>query len=55
MDVNTLRAVVTLLSMLVFLGIVAWAYAKRNQQRFEDMGELPLRDDIAAPQGARDE
>jgi cytochrome c oxidase cbb3-type subunit 4 len=55
MDLNDVRSLVTLISLAVFLGIVAWAYAKRNQQRFEELGQLPLQDDVQPSQGARDE
>ncbi|OWQ91549.1 CcoQ/FixQ family Cbb3-type cytochrome c oxidase assembly chaperone [Roseateles aquatilis] len=54
-DLNTLRSAVTLLSLLVFLGIVVWAYARRNRERFEDLGALPLMDEPATPEGARHE
>ncbi|MBO9685031.1 cbb3-type cytochrome oxidase subunit 3 [Roseateles chitosanitabidus] len=53
-DLNALRSAVTLISLLVFLGIVVWAYARRNRERFEDLGALPLMDD-AAPEGGRHE
>ncbi|WP_343630584.1 cbb3-type cytochrome c oxidase subunit 3 [Roseateles sp.] len=53
-DLNTLRSAVTLISLLVFLGIVVWAYARRNRERFEDLGALPLMDDVA-PEGGRHE
>lgn len=55
MDLNTLRAAVTLLSLLAFLCIVVWAYARRNRERFEDLGALPLMEDDAAPEGGRHE
>ena len=55
MDVNTLRSITTVMFLIMFLGIVAWAYAKRNQQRFEELGQLPLQDDVQPSQGARDE
>lgn len=53
-DLNALRSAVTLISLLVFLGIVVWAYARRNRERFEDLGALPLMDD-AASEGGRHE
>jgi len=45
MDINDLRAAVTLLSMLAFVGIAFWAFSKRNKQRFEELGNLPLMQD----------
>lgn len=42
MDINTLRSAVTVLSMLVFLGIVAWAWSQRNKISFEEAAQLPF-------------
>ncbi len=55
MDLNVLRAGVTVCSLLVFVGIVVWAYARRNRERFEDLGALVLSDEEPAPQGGRHE
>jgi cytochrome c oxidase cbb3-type subunit 4 len=41
-DVNDLRSAVTLVSLLVFAGICAWAWARRNQARFDEAARLPL-------------
>jgi cytochrome c oxidase cbb3-type subunit 4 len=43
MDVNDLRIVVTVLSMVTFLGIVRWAYSGRRG--FEEAAMLPFADD----------
>jgi len=45
MDVNVLRAAVTVLSLLVFLLIVGWAYSSRNKSRFDELAALPLQDE----------
>jgi cytochrome c oxidase cbb3-type subunit IV len=45
MDINTLRAAVTVVSLLVFIGIVLWAIAARNKSRFEQAAHLPLLED----------
>ena len=46
MDINDLRSVVTVVSMLSFLGIVWWAYGvKNNKQRFEEAANLPFTDE----------
>jgi cytochrome c oxidase cbb3-type subunit IV len=42
MDINTLRSAVTVLSMLVFLGIVAWAWSQKNKRSFAEAAQLPL-------------
>ncbi len=45
MDINDLRSIVTLVSMLTFLGIVAWAWSKRNKERFDEAAQLPFQDE----------
>jgi cytochrome c oxidase cbb3-type subunit 4 len=46
MDINDLRVIVTVVSFVTFLGIVAWAYGvKSNKQRFSDAAKLPFTDD----------
>lgn len=45
MDLNDLRSIVTVVSLLTFLGIVAWAWSKRNQDRFDEAARLPFEDE----------
>jgi cytochrome c oxidase cbb3-type subunit 4 len=45
MDINDLRSIVTVISMFTFLGIVAWAWSKRNKDRFEEAAQLPFQDE----------
>nr|WP_291024512.1 cbb3-type cytochrome c oxidase subunit 3 [Hydrogenophaga sp.] len=45
MDINTLRSAVTVISLLVFLGTVAWAWSRRNRERFDEAARLPFQDD----------
>lgn len=45
MDINTLRSAVTVISLLVFLGIVAWAWSRRNRERFDEAARLPFQDE----------
>ena len=45
MDINTLRSIVTVLTFACFVGIVLWAWSRRNQDRFDDAARLPLRHD----------
>jgi cytochrome c oxidase cbb3-type subunit 4 len=48
MDINELRSVVTVISLLTFLGIVWWAFGvKGNKQRFEEAANLPFADEEA--------
>jgi cytochrome c oxidase cbb3-type subunit IV len=45
MDINILREIVTLASFGAFLGIVAWACARRNRAGFEEAGRIPIEQD----------
>lgn len=45
MDINDLRSIVTVVSLLTFLGIVWFAYAKGNKRRFEEAANLPFAED----------
>lgn len=43
--VNLLRAASTLVSFLVFVGIVLWAYSGRNKHNFEEAANLPFQEE----------
>ena len=45
MDINTLRAVVTLASFVTFIGIVRWAWSKRRNADFAEAAKLPFEQD----------
>ena len=45
MELNDLRTLLTLLSFLVFAGIVFWAYSGRQKERFDEAANLPFIDD----------
>ena len=45
MDVNDLRSAVTVVSLLVFIGIFAWAWSRRNRDRFDEAARLPFQDE----------
>lgn len=49
MDVNTLRAAVTVLSFVAFVGIVCWAWSRKNAAAFAEAAQLPLIDDEGSP------
>lgn len=42
MDINTLRSIVTVVSLITFLGIVVWAWSRRNAESFEEAAQLPF-------------
>jgi cytochrome c oxidase cbb3-type subunit IV len=43
-DVNLLRVLVTVISFLVFVGIVAWAWSRRNKAAFDEAAQLPFQE-----------
>ncbi|MFT4265694.1 MAG: cbb3-type cytochrome c oxidase subunit 3 [Xenophilus sp.] len=45
MDLTFLREAATVICFVLFLGIVAWAYAGRNRARFEEAAQLPFEQD----------
>ena len=45
MDLNDLRIGITLLSFVVFAGIVRWAWSRRNKQGFDEAARLPFADE----------
>ena len=45
MDVNDLRIITTVLSFTVFIGIMVWAFSRRNKEDFEVASKLPLDQD----------
>ena len=45
MDINDLRSAVTVVSMLTFLGIIVWAWSKRNKASFDEAAQLPFKDE----------
>jgi cytochrome c oxidase cbb3-type subunit 4 len=47
MDLNDIRIGITVLAMLSFLGIVAWAWSSRRKADFEAAARLPLEEDGA--------
>lgn len=42
MDINLLRGIITAVSLLIFLGIVMWAWSGRQRERFEEASRLPF-------------
>ena len=45
MDINLLRSVITVVTLITFVGIVAWAWSGRNRARFEEAARLPFEQD----------
>lgn len=46
MDINDLRAIVTVLAFASFIGIVVWAWSGRRKTAFEEAARLPLDEEM---------
>jgi cytochrome c oxidase cbb3-type subunit IV len=42
MDINTLRIAATVVCFVLFIGILAWTFARRNQAAFDSAAQLPF-------------
>ncbi|OGB07564.1 MAG: cytochrome oxidase [Burkholderiales bacterium RIFCSPHIGHO2_12_FULL_61_11] len=45
MDISTLRSIVTVVSFITFVAIVAWAWSSRNAASFDEAAQLPFKQD----------
>ena len=45
MGITDMRVIVTVVSFVVFLLIVLWAYSGRQKKRFDEAANLPFADD----------
>ena len=45
MGIMDLRVIITVVSFIVFLLIVWWAYSGRQKERFDEAANLPFADD----------
>lgn len=41
-DINMLRSAATVLSFITFIGILVWAYSRRNAADFAEAAQLPF-------------
>ncbi|MDA8454191.1 cbb3-type cytochrome c oxidase subunit 3 [Acidovorax sp. GBBC 3334] len=42
MDITTVRIIATLVSFACFIGILVWAFSRRNRARFDEAAQLPF-------------
>ncbi|WP_395011538.1 cbb3-type cytochrome oxidase subunit 3 [Undibacterium sp.] len=42
MNFTILSSVMTVISLIAFIGILYWAFSSKNKARFEEMAKLPL-------------
>ena len=45
MDITTLRIAATLACFAVFIGILVWAYSRRNRSEFDRAAQIPFDQD----------
>ena len=45
MDINTLRIAVTVASFAIFVGILVWAWKRRNTADFREAANLPFEEE----------
>lgn len=48
MDINDVRAITTVISLVAFLGLVAWAWSSRRRGAFEEAANLPFMEESDA-------
>jgi cytochrome c oxidase cbb3-type subunit 4 len=53
MDINDLRGISTAFLMVAFIGLVIWAYSKKQQRAFDEAANLPFADEDAASSGKK--
>jgi cytochrome c oxidase cbb3-type subunit IV len=42
MDVNDLRIITTVVSFVIFIGIMVWTFSKRHKKDFDEAAKLPF-------------
>jgi len=45
MDINVFRGLMSVVLLFAFLGIIAWAYSKKQKQSFDEAANLPFADE----------
>ena len=50
MDYSLFSSLMTVVMLVVFLGIVAWAYSSRRSADFDEAARVPLEDDTPPDQ-----
>ena len=51
MDIGTLHTIWTVLVLIVFIGIVIWAWSDKRKSYFDEAAQLPLDDDEYLSEG----
>ncbi len=53
MDINDARAVTTVVGLILFLGLVRWAWSSRRRGAFEEAANLPFVESDAGSDATR--
>jgi|APFre7841882793_1041355.scaffolds.fasta_scaffold194048_1 cytochrome c oxidase cbb3-type subunit 4 len=51
MDINDLRSIFTVLVIVMFAGIVGWAYSSKRKDSFDEAAKLALDDEDVSLRG----
>ncbi len=54
-DLNDIRALYTVIMLVMFLGIVWWAYSRKRKARFREASQLPFNEPEHPRQESRHE
>jgi len=52
-DLSDVRASLTLVMLVVFVGIVVWAYSSKRKKQFDEAARSVLEDDVAPAKDKR--
>jgi cytochrome c oxidase cbb3-type subunit 4 len=52
MDTSVVRSIMTVVTFVTFLGIVAWAYSGKRKQAFDTAARMALEDDESIENGS---
>lgn len=53
-DINVVRSFVTLLSLVLFVGLMVWTWNRKQKAGFDEAEQLPFLEDDKLPSDASD-
>jgi cytochrome c oxidase cbb3-type subunit IV len=53
-DIDTFRGIITGVLMVLFIGLVLWAYSRRRHDEFMAAARLPLDDELSASRSRKE-
>ncbi len=53
MSLATISGIITAILIVLFLGIVVWAWSSKRKNDFDEAAQLPLEDEIEKPKGSQ--